>query len=809
MKNVLIILLLIIGISLFAEDINIKPNAKWQNSLKPKGDAITITISKDNKADIVIIKPFNATSQEEKASSDLSFFLSKMTGVEIPLIKDSEYKEGKYISVGNTSFFRQSEYSKISDKLESEGLAIHGDENCLYLFGGKRRGPLYAVYTFLEEDNGFRFWTKDRAEDYIPISNVISFVPRYYNPPFEIRDPWVVQSQDTSFVLLNKLNAHNLIAKEYGGSYESYGGLAHTCFIYADPNVLFNEHPEWFSMRDGQRGSGQICWSNEEVLKYIANRVIELKKENDFECFNISPNDGIPLCDCPECSKLDNEEGTKAASMIKGLNYICDIVNKEYPDLKIMTLAYLDYKKAPKTIRPNKNIIIRVCADEHDWPYPLCTYNETEEFRQNLEDWTKIGGNVYAYTYIVNFSNYIIPDPNLLLTAKNNKIIQSIGGTGIFMQGNWERNTVMDSGRMKVWIWSKLLWNPDLDPEALMKDFVYGYYGEAAEPIYQYEKSLISIWKKHHGRKHVMKPYDEGGIRWMPDSKLYTDTWTNNSMKLMDNAIKLTDSDNMKDRVEHERISVVYLKLCRDLGYINGEYPNVKRTLKKKLSDKEKEYYLSLINEVEEFYKKIDCTTLAETNPRDNVILCINLWKEILEFDPYNYKTSKIDSDNWKFCFDKDNEGMKSGFFKPDFNIDNWQTVSIEKFWSEYKGGGEEYKGNAWYKKTLNISEDLLNNNSLYLYFKSIDEEATVYINGELAYSHTVEATGKQTNILWNEPFYFDIKPLIHVGNNDITVMVGNPTGLAGGIYKEIYYLYSNEDLDKTSKETISLIFAE
>ena len=174
--------------------------------------------------------------------------------------------------------------------------------------------------------------------------------------------------------------------------------------------------------------------------------------------------------------------------------------------------------KPPKTIKPNKDIIIVVCSDSCDWPYPLCTIDETEKFREDLSAWTELGVKTQTWTYIVNFDHYLIPNPNLLVTAKNNKIIRDLGACGVFMQGNYGERSISDSGRMKAWVWSKLLWDPELDPEILMKDFIYGYYGECAEPIYKYETSLLNIWKTGHKKPHnLMKgdkdPWELGGIR--------------------------------------------------------------------------------------------------------------------------------------------------------------------------------------------------------------------------------------------------------------------------------------------------------
>ena len=816
MKKILcFLLMLMLALPLFAQNINTTPNPKWHNSLKPKGLAKTFNLVKDNKADCIIVKPWNATPPEEKSSADLAFYLSKMTGVEIPVLKDNEFKGGRFISVGNTSFFRVSPYAKISQKLEEEGLAIYGDENSLYLFGGSRRGPLYAVYTALEEDNDFRFWSQNRDEDYIPKSECLSFVPRYYNPVFETRDPYIVQSRDSEFVLRNKINNYDygntMIPKEYGGVLVSFSGLAHTSFNFLFTSY-FDSHPEFFSMQGGERvRDQQICWSNKEALTIMANYIVELKKTNDFDSVNISPQDGYPLCDCPECRAFDKAHGdTKAASLINGLNYIADIIHKTYPDMRIITLAYLDYIKPPKGIRPDDKIIMVVCSDNPDWYYPLCTLDETEQFREVLKSWVDYGVKTLCWTYVVNYSHYLIPDPNLIVTAKNNKIIRDLGAGGIFMQGNYDTNSISDSGRMKAWVWSKLLWNPDLDPEALMKDFVYGYYGECAEPIYKYEKGLLDMWKKGHAKKHTPNvkqktkdPWDLGGIRWTPDNdKLYTDKWVKDSMALMDKAMDMSKSDNMRERVQFERVSLVYLTLTRNLGYLYDA--RFIKTLDRVLTDQEVQYYASLIDEFEGLYKKIDCVTISETNPRVNLPLIVTNWKNVLTFDRSKYILQKIDEDGWKFILDSEGVGATEKYYLPDYDASKWQDIKIGVFWSEY--GVANYLKDAWFKKSFEIDKDVLDKDFINIYFGSVDEEATIYINGEKVFSHTVEATGKPTSVLWCEPFAFNVKPYLKEGNNDITVMVSNPGGNAGGIYDKVLLVGSNEDISDMKTEIYGLL---
>ncbi|MBQ0104546.1 MAG: DUF4838 domain-containing protein [Armatimonadetes bacterium] len=799
-KIILFLLILSFSVSIFA--LNNKPNDKWFNSLKPKGQEIKFSL--DN---VSVIVPANPTKKEIKAYEDLSFYLDKMTGKHIPVVKDTEFIGGRFISVGNTGLFRMSSFDHT--KLDPEGYGIKGDEKGLYLFGGERRGPMYAVYSLLEEDNGFRFWSADTNEDYIPKSDTLTFVPREINPDFETRDPYISQARNTEFALKNKISTINIIPEELGGGFESWSGLAHTTFNFVFPHE-FETQPEWFKMADGKREPTQICWSNKQVLAKMADYIVDLKKTNNFNCVNVSPMDGYPLCDCPECNKLDIPEGSKSASLINGLNYMLDRINKTYPDLKIITLAYLDYVKPPKTIIPNKNLIITVCSDSHDWDHPLCTIDETDKFRNDLSEWVKYGIKTQVWTYVTNFDHYLLPNPNLIVASKNNKIIRDLGAKGVFMQGNYETNSVCASGRMKAWVWSKLLWNPDLDPETLMKDFIYGYYGECAEPIYEYETSLLNIWKKGHRKPHNIRdtgtkdPFElTNGIRWAPTDSLYTDQWTEKSMKLMDKALSLAQDENMRERVESERISLVYLTLCRNIGYRTDS--GWHKTLKENISDKEKEYYLSLIKEFEDLFTEIDCKTIQELSPfGDNLNLTLDKWKESLTFDFSKLKAIPIESKGWKFILDKNNEGSEKGFYNVGYDTNTWEDFEIGKPWGAL--GVDNWTGAAWYKKKFDVKGDLLNNTSVYFYCRGIDEECIIYVNGKKVFEQTIASTGLPSNILWNKPIKFSIKEFLNPGENDLTVYVANPGGYNGGIYENIYFVASKEDLSEVNINVFEML---
>jgi hypothetical protein len=68
--------------------------------------------------------------------------------------------------------------------------------------------------------------------------------------------------------------------------------------------------------------------------------------------------------------------------------------------------------------------------------------------------------------------------PNVRFFVNHNTI-------GLFEQGDCG-SSIGDFVRMRAWLLAHLMWNPDLDQKALMRDFVQGYYGAAAPHLLAY-----------------------------------------------------------------------------------------------------------------------------------------------------------------------------------------------------------------------------------------------------------------------------------------------------------------------------------
>ena len=80
------------------------------------------------------------------------------------------------------------------------------------------------------------------------------------------------------------------------------------CMIFLLPNTLFDEHPEWFGMLDGERRpqgalGPEFCWSNAEaVATFTDNCIAWLAANPHINVFSCAPNDGGKPCQCPTCA---------------------------------------------------------------------------------------------------------------------------------------------------------------------------------------------------------------------------------------------------------------------------------------------------------------------------------------------------------------------------------------------------------------------------------------------------------------------------------------------------------------------------
>jgi hypothetical protein len=444
-------------------------------------------IAKDGKAGCILIEQAGATEPEKAAVRELADALRQITGAEFKVTKEGEIPE-RAIIVGPgpmaAKYFPELNLASFGG--EELVMRVKGEK--LLLAGGRPRGTLYAVNRFLQQQCGARWWTPWATNMPAQRTLQVSELDVREKPAFEYRAPFWFAGFEPTWKAHNCVNdSFSEIRKELGGCIK-YKGHAHTFYPLVPPEKHFAEHPEWYSLIKGKRTSdhAQLCLTNPRLRDLMVDRVKEwLRESPDAEIISVTQNDWARWCECPDCKAIDDAEGSHSGTMVAFVNYIAEKIEPDFPNVAVDTFAYQYTRKPPKTIRPRKNVIVRLCSIECNFREPL-DHPSNAAFMADIEGWSKICSRLYIWDYTTDFTGYVHPHPNWFTLAPNVRLFQKFGVQGVFEQGAYQGHGA-EMGELRAWLLAQLLWNPAQDDKALIKEFLEGYYGKGAtEPIYGY-----------------------------------------------------------------------------------------------------------------------------------------------------------------------------------------------------------------------------------------------------------------------------------------------------------------------------------
>ena len=437
----------------------------------------------------IIVGP-DATATEFYAARQLAATLKQITGAEFE-IRTNTTAPANAIIVGSGAAARSSFKDIPFDDLGSEELVIRSRGRQLLLAGGRPRGTLYAVSRFLQKECGVRWWTPWARHIPKLASLEINDVDIREKPAFEYREPYWFTALDPDWQWHNRCNGHFSKLPDEKGGHVSYKGFVHTFYELVPPGKYFASHPEWFSLVDGKRQdhNAQLCLSNPELRDFVVQRVKQwLRDSPGSGIISVSQNDCAGACQCAECRALDEKERSHSGTMLDFVNYVAERIHEEFPKVAVDTLAYQYTRKPPKTIRPRPNVIVRLCSIECNFREPLEDASNAR-FASDILGWAGRADRLYVWDYVTDFAHYVQPHPNWFVLGPNLRFFQAHHVKGVFEEGAYQ-SFGSEMAELRAWVLAQLLWNPQQDDRALIREFLKGYYGSAADPIWRYLQLL-------------------------------------------------------------------------------------------------------------------------------------------------------------------------------------------------------------------------------------------------------------------------------------------------------------------------------
>ena len=423
-----------------------------------KNDVIKIV--NVGKSNYEIVLNNEASEDEEFAVKELQNYLKKIASVELAIVDVSSQSNSK-----NKIFVKKETFdkNKIVIKVEGDNLIISG---------GSGDALKNAVYEFLERYLDCKWYAPNVEE--IPTSKAI-VLKRNIN--FEYTPEITTRTVHSRLFYENSgfAGKHKVTTEAFPRYVPK--GRVHTFNKFIPEEKFYKKHPEYFALRGSKRLPTQLCLTNNNVLEIVKDSVKALfNRYPKSDVISVSSNDNTQYCECSNCKKIDEEEESHSATMIRFVNKVADA----FPEKTISTLAYQYTRKPCKTI-PKKNVLITLCSIECDRSGAI--EEKCKDFAKDIEGWNALGANLRIWDYTTQFTNFLAPFPNLHTLKPNINFFKNNHAKWVFEQHS---NNPSELFELRSYIMAKLLWNPDLNLNDLVLEFTNGYYEEAGTFVKKY-----------------------------------------------------------------------------------------------------------------------------------------------------------------------------------------------------------------------------------------------------------------------------------------------------------------------------------
>ena len=472
---------------------------------------------------------YDAKSQnklDHLAAREFREYFRKATGT--GLMKDASLAKHR-IYIGRTAATEKAVGKKRLDSLredESLVMSVNGD---LFLTGGGRFGTVYAVYCFLEEQLGVR-WYDITGGEKVPKCGPLNLKPLNYTRRPQYRCRMLITSEyhhhpnAAKFLFRNRINmiwGNFRSDPELDVLYKVDTPMCHTIHYYITPTKNYNPYnwkwdepkdyfktnPEFFSLdQKGKRTTGlQLCFSNPSLRKEFTRRVKERIRRTGNQLFAIAASDWPgKYCYCPDCQAREKKYGCIAGPLLDYLIELCRDLEKSHPGVIISHSAY---RKTQSEFPPNPavkfpaNFRVSISLIDDDLTKDLSHKNNRGSL-ENIRKWAQQAA-------WVDFDTYpgwggASPGADFERMCSNSVIALQAGATGSAHEHDVNVFTGLEFSDMLTWVLVKSFQTPSRDWKSLVREFADFYYGKAADKM---TEIIFEMQKIRTGSKHFV-PWD-------------------------------------------------------------------------------------------------------------------------------------------------------------------------------------------------------------------------------------------------------------------------------------------------------------
>jgi len=445
-----------------------------------------------------------------------------------------------------------------------EGFIVKTAPNRVYLVGSTKalppgsdrwahwsnEGTAWAVADFLERFVGVRwYWPADLGGRTVTPSTSLVVPPVHYRdqPVFRLREyhprfgwklPAKARSSDKAPVPfppgaipegVETVDMASYLPLVRGGCSWPYKIKVHSPRAGEFESQFREENKEMFSLnKDGTRNPKAICYSSPKTLDFLLDGCERVWDKGGgatwvtSTCVTVSPLDSPVVCNCPACQETfakggGTRIGGTSLIMAKFVKRMCEAVKQRWPDKKVIYLPYWNYDECRKEVQYPDNLVVMSAMTTY--PMPLNAQPENfEEGIQRLRDFRAqacVPVTIWDYCVAWTYGPYQYPH----LLRDYYQAIKDISA-GAFLNGMCLGEWTNTAPTMYVWM--KVLWNPDLDVDAVLDEMCQRLYGKAGGSVRELMRLECDVWEKGEWTKDRIK--QPGG--WPVPRRLFSVVFT-------------------------------------------------------------------------------------------------------------------------------------------------------------------------------------------------------------------------------------------------------------------------------------------
>jgi hypothetical protein len=427
-------------------------------------------------------------------------------------------------------------------KIPIEGFVVKTEQNRLFLVGSTQKlpenkgitgsysndGTAWAVADILERFVGVRwYWPMEVGGRSIVKAKNLVVKPTHYSdqPVFRRRDffpvkykkPWArsvwhdkSSPSPTERVIPTEVEVIDLIPLfAYLRSSNSW------------PYMIKVHHPQNFQRNqkrwepykamfqknaDGSPDYRMLDYASQEAFDYLLQGCEDVWDSGKptaalpwvtTTCVTISPGDYKVECTHIECLNLIEpfKHPYGDASKLMGIfvRKFAAEVKERWPAKKVLYLPYYNYTLCPENIDFPGNLEIQMCT----MAFALMKQPKQRELMgQSLRCWNKkVGDKILSWEYphrVIEWTNAPVQYPHLVQDyyRKNRDIL-----AGSFLNGG---NSISEwsTSALTLYCWMKILWNPDVNVDAIIQTYCNRMFGKAAGTMNELYQLMCDRWEK-------------------------------------------------------------------------------------------------------------------------------------------------------------------------------------------------------------------------------------------------------------------------------------------------------------------------